>query len=114
MKSNSVGIILDLGTFCAIAFITNILGPLFPSLVKDFDISLAFAGFLPLSFFAAYGVMSIPSGLLVDKFSEKPVLIGAFIMSAFGSLLFAMVPSGGRARTSLLCIGTGMAPVHRG
>jgi len=109
MKSNIVGIILVLVTFFAISFITNILGPLFPSLVKDFDISLAVAGFLPFSFFAAYGVMSIPSGLLVDKFTEKPVLIAAFVMSAIGSLLFAMLPSFSMAMVSLFCIGTGMA-----
>lgn len=109
MKSNIVGIILVLVTFFAISFITNILGPLFPSLVKDFDISLAVAGFLPFSFFAAYGVMSIPAGLLVDKFTEKPVLIAAFVMSAIGSLLFALVPSFLMAMVSLFCIGTGMA-----
>ena len=109
MKSNIIAVILVLVTFFAISFITNIIGPLFPSLVKDFDISLAVAGFLPFSFFAAYGVMSIPAGLLVDKFSEKPVLIGAFVMSAFGSLLFALVPSFFMAMASLFCIGTGMA-----
>lgn len=109
MKSNIIAVILVLVTFFAISFITNIIGPLFPSLVKDFDISLAVAGFLPFSFFAVYGVMSIPAGLLVDKFSEKPVLIGAFVMSAFGSLLFALVPSFFMAMASLFCIGTGMA-----
>ena len=77
MKTNATGVILVLVTFFAISFITNIIGPIFPSLVSDFDISLAVAGFLPFSFFAAYGVMSIPSGLLVDKYSEKPVLLAA-------------------------------------
>jgi fucose permease len=109
MKKNISSVILVLVTFFAISFITNIIGPIFPSLVKDFDISLAVAGFLPFSFFAAYGVMSIPAGLLVDKFSEKPVLIGAFIMSAIGSLLFALMPSFFMAMGSLFLIGTGMA-----
>ncbi|PKG85225.1 MFS transporter [Colwellia sp. 75C3] len=109
MKTNIIAVILVLVIFFAISFITNIIGPLFPSLVKDFDISLAVAGFLPFSFFAAYGVMSIPAGLLVDKFSEKPVLIAAFVMSALGSLLFALAPSFFMAMVSLFCIGTGMA-----
>jgi fucose permease len=109
MNTNRVAVILVLVTFFAISFITNIMGPLFPSLVKDFDISLAVAGFLPFSFFAAYGIMSIPAGLLVDKYSEKPVLVGAFILSTIGSLLFALVPSFIMAMVSLFCIGTGMA-----
>ena len=109
MKKNISSVILVLVTFFAISFITNIIGPIFPSLVKDFNISLAVAGFLPFSFFAAYGVMSIPAGLLVDKYNEKPVLIGAFIMSAIGSLLFALMPSFFMAMGSLFLIGTGMA-----
>ncbi len=109
MKTNIVAVILVLVTFFAISFITNIIGPIFPSLVKDFNISLAVAGFLPFSFFAAYGVMSIPAGMLVDKYSEKPVLFAAFVMSAAGSLLFALLPSFFMAMGSLFLIGTGMA-----
>lgn len=109
MKTNVTAVFLVLVTFFAISFITNILGPLFPSLVTDFDISLAVAGFLPFSFFAAYGVMSIPSGMLVDKYGEKPVMIIAFVMSAIGSFLFALMPSFAMAMGSLFFIGTGMA-----
>lgn len=109
MKTNVIGVILVLVTFFAISFITNILGPLFPALVNDFDISLAVAGFLPFSFFAAYGVMSIPSGMLVDKLGEKPVMLAAFCMSAVGSFIFTIVPSFFMAMGSLFLIGTGMA-----
>ncbi len=109
MKTNITAVLLVLVTFFAISFITNILGPLFPSLVKDFDLSLAIAGFLPFSFFAAYGVMSIPSGILVDKYGEKAVMLVAFTMAALGSLLFALIPSFSMAMGSLFLIGTGMA-----
>ncbi len=109
MKTNVTAVGLVLVTFFAISFITNIMGPLFPSLVNDFQLSLAVAGFLPFSFFAAYGVMSIPSGMLVDKYSERPVMLAAFIMSAFGALLFALVPSFLMAMGSLFLIGSGMA-----
>lgn len=109
MKSNVISVALVLVTFFAISFITNIIGPIFPALVADFDISLTVAGFLPFSFFAAYGVMSIPAGMLVDKFGEKPVLLLAFIMSALGSLMFALLPSFAMAMLSLFLIGTGMA-----
>lgn len=109
MKTNVTAVILVLVTFFAISFITNILGPLFPSLVNDFDVSLAVAGFLPFSFFAAYGVMSIPSGMLVDKYGEKPTMVIAFSMSVLGSFLFALFPSFFMAMGSLFLIGTGMA-----
>ncbi|WP_076416071.1 MFS transporter [Shewanella sp. UCD-KL12] len=102
-----VGLVLL--TFFVVSFITNILGPIFPSLVSDFNISLAIAGFLPFSFFAAYGVMSIPAGVLVDRYSEKTVLYIAFIMAATGSLLFGLMPSFTMAMMSLFLIGSGMA-----
>ncbi|MCL1140675.1 MFS transporter [Shewanella pneumatophori] len=96
-------------TFFVVSFITNILGPIFPSLVSDFNISLAIAGFLPFSFFAAYGVMSIPAGVLVDKYGEKAVLYLAFSMAASGALLFGLLPSFSMAMLSLFLIGSGMA-----
>jgi fucose permease len=45
--------------FFVISFLTNILGPLVPDIIDGFSLSLALAGFLPFSFFVAYGVMSI-------------------------------------------------------
>ena len=109
MKKSIIGVVLVLVTFFAISFITNFFGPIFPTFVKDFDISLTVAGLLPLSFFAAYGVMSIPAGILLEKYSEKPVLLAAFVLATIGSLLFALLPNFAMAMFSLFLIGTGMA-----
>ena len=58
-----------------ISFITNIIGPLIPDIIDNFHLQhLALAGFIPTSFFVAYGIMSIPSGLLIERFSQKTVL----------------------------------------
>ena len=48
-----------------ISFVTNLLGPLMPVIIGDFHLSLTMAGFLPFSFFLAYGLISIPAGALV-------------------------------------------------
>ena len=46
-----------------ISFITNILGPLIPDIIHNFELKdLAMAGFIPTSFFLAYAIMSIPAG----------------------------------------------------
>jgi fucose permease len=109
MGKNVKSVILVLVTFFVISFITNIMGPIFPALINDFKISLAIAGFLPFAFFVAYGVMSIPAGLLVEKYTEKPVLVGAFMLSTLGSVLFVMQPGFFMAMVSLFLIGAGMA-----
>ncbi|MEF3019435.1 hypothetical protein V3478_33300, partial [Pseudomonas aeruginosa] len=49
-----------------ISFVTNLMGPLMPVIIQDFHLSLGMAGFLPFSFFLAYGLVSIPGGMLVE------------------------------------------------
>jgi fucose permease len=102
-------VILVLVTFFVISFLTNVLGPLIPDIIDNFNLSLGLAGFLPFSFFVAYGIMSIPSGILVEKYKEKPVLIAAFILAFGGALLFALFPKFSIALISLFLIGIGMA-----
>ncbi|MCH8957790.1 MFS transporter, partial [candidate division KSB1 bacterium] len=63
----------------------------------------------PFAFFIAYGVMSIPAGLLIEKFQEKPVMVAAFVIAFLGSLILALFPSYLTAVFSLFLIGSGMA-----
>lgn len=75
-----------------ISFITNILGPLIPDIIHNFNLSdLAMAGFIPTSFFLAYAIMSIPAGLLIDRFGEKPILFGELIMKHINSYLYVLL-----------------------
>ncbi len=64
---------------------------------------------LPFAFFIAYGVMSIPSGLLIEKFQEKPVMVAAFVVAFVGSSILALFPNYLTAICSLFLIGSGMA-----
>jgi len=109
MKRNYLIVALILITFFVISFLTNILGALNPSVSSSFDLSETMAGFLPFSFFIAYGVMSIPAGFMVEKFGEKKLMIFAFVLAFAASILFAGLPSFGLFLFSLFTIGTGMA-----
>jgi len=94
--------------FFVISFITNILGPLVPDIINGFHLTLRLAGFLPFAFFVAYGVMSIPAGMLLERYREKVVMVAAFALAFGGSLLFATTPTFGAALPSLFLIGIGM------
>ncbi|GAB3010475.1 sugar MFS transporter [Cyclobacterium sediminis] len=109
MKKNTLIVALILLIFFVISFLTNILGPIIPDIIDSFTLSIGLAGFLPFAFFVAYAVMSIPSGILVEKYKEKKMLIFAFTMAFVGALLFAFIPSFTIALTSLFIIGIGMA-----
>ena len=99
-------------TFFVMSLLTNILGPIVPDIITSFHVSLTAAGFLAFAFFIAYGVMSIPAGFLVERFTEKPVMILAFLAGTLGSLSFALFPSYRVAVVSLFVIGAGMATLQ--
>lgn len=109
MKKKTFIVLLIFLIFSAISFLTNILGPLVPDIIESFDLSIGLAGFLPFSFFVAYGVMSIPSGIMIEKYSEKKVLILGFLLACAASFLFALMPRFEIALLSLFTIGIGMA-----
>ena len=96
-------------TFFVISFLTNIIGPLVPDIIESFDLSLTLVALLPFAFFIAYGVMSIPAGMLTERIGEKRVMVLAFLISFIGALLFAWFPSYSMYVVSLFFIGTGMA-----
>jgi MFS transporter, FHS family, L-fucose permease len=96
-------------TFFVISLLTNILGPIVPDIIGSFHVSMTAAGFLAFAFFIAYGVMSIPAGFLVERFTEKPVMVVAFLAGMLGSLSFAVFPRYRVAVVSLFVIGAGMA-----
>lgn len=109
MKRNPSVVGLVLVTFFVISFLTNIIGALIPEIRDDFTLSLTLAGLLPFAFFIAYGVFSIPSGMLVERYREKTVMVIAFLVAAMGALLLALFPNYLMAVTSLFMIGAGMA-----
>jgi MFS transporter, FHS family, L-fucose permease len=109
MKHNYYIVALIMLTFFVISFLTNIIGPLSPEFIKDFNLSDLLAGLLPFAFFIAYGVMSIPSSMLVQKYSEKAIMVAAFVVAFIGSLILAIKPDYLTAVLSLFLIGCGMA-----
>src|ERR1700675_2851645 len=109
MPRNRYMVVIVLLTFFVISLVTNILGPIVPDIISSFHVSLTAAGFLAFAFFIAYGVMSIPAGFLVERFTEKPVMVLAFLAGTLGSLSFALFPRYQVAIISYFTIGAGMA-----
>lgn len=109
MKRNYYVVALIFLTFFVISFITNILGALNPDVIISFNLSLTLSALLPFAFFIAYGVMSIPAGMLVEKFKEKSIMVLSFVVAFAGALLFSLYPHYLVFIISLFLMGTGMA-----
>ncbi len=112
MPRNNLIVALILLTFFVISFLTNILGALNPNVSSSYTLSETMAGFLPFAFFIAYGLVSIPSGLLVERYGEKRMMVVGFVLAFAGALLFALVPRFDVFLVSLFTIGAGMAALQ--
>ncbi|HYB76892.1 MAG TPA: MFS transporter [Candidatus Bathyarchaeia archaeon] len=99
-------------TFFVMSLVTNILNSLIPDIIVSYSVTLAAAAFLNFAFFIAYGVMSIPAGFWVERFTEKPVMIVAFVAATAGALSFALRPAYHVALPSFFVIGAGMATLQ--
>ncbi len=108
MKRNYFIVALIFVIFFVISFLTNIIGPLIPDIIKSFSLSYFMVAILPFSFFIAY-IMSIPAGMLLEKYHEKKIMAAAFLIAALGAFLFALIPVYSISIISLFLIGFGMA-----
>ena len=109
MKRNNIIVILILLTFFVISFLTNILGALNPNVSASYSLTETMAAFLPFTFFIAYGIMSVPSGFLLEKWGGKKMMLLAFVLAFAGAMGFALFPKFNVFLISLFTIGTGMA-----
>ncbi|HEZ3220170.1 TPA: sugar MFS transporter [Neisseria meningitidis] len=74
--------------FFMMGFITCMNDILIPHLKEIFDLSYVQAMLIQFCFFTAYAVMSIPMGAFVGKVGYKNGVIGGFLLTAVGCLLF--------------------------
>ena len=108
-QRNRAIILYIMAIWFLISFVTNIIGPLIPIIIKWYKLSYALAGLLPFSFFLAYGIISIPAGFLLERRGQSVTMLGAFSLNTLGCLLIASSASYLAVIAGLFVIGLGMA-----
>ena len=94
-KNNNTALSVLTALFFMMGFITCLNDILIPHLKAIFDLSYVQAMLIQFCFFTAYAIMSIPMGKVVQKFGYKNGVIGGFLLTAVGCLLF--YPAAGSA-----------------
>ncbi len=92
--------------------ITNVLGVIIPEVIKQYQLSLFAGGFLAFSFFVAYGICSIPTGLLMDRFGAKPLLLVGVTLMTLGCLVVAWAQSYPVMLAMIFAVGVGVTMVQ--
>ena len=60
-----------------------------PELMRTLSISSEAMGVITGAFFLAFGIMQIPTGMLLDRFGPRRTMSGLFVIAAAGSAVFA-------------------------
>src|ERR1700734_1727922 len=93
MKHNYFIVLLVMLVFVVVSFVTNLMDPMGTDIQASFHLNETQLGYLSFAMFIAYAVMSLPAGLLVERFSAKAVLMAAFLFSTVGAFAIALCPS---------------------
>ncbi len=81
-----------------------------PQLICDLSLNTTGIGILSASFFYPYLILQIPSGILVDRFGARRVILLSIFICGLASLLFALASHHWSALISRLFMGAASAP----
>jgi MFS transporter, FHS family, L-fucose permease len=73
--------------YVAFGLVTSVIGVIIDKFQVTFNVSLQIAALLPFAFYLSYGLFSIPSGIQMDKFGAKTIMIIGMILMTLGCLL---------------------------
>src|SRR5690349_13043730 len=93
-------------------FNRSTLGVAGPQALARFGISSGELGVFVMLQLAVYAGMQIPSGILVDRFGPRRMLLTAVLVMAVGQLGFALLPSYSLALLSRGVLGCGDAMTY--
>lgn len=93
----SASIPLRIGAASLVAIATAVhytdYGPLIPVMLKDLHIAASQAGLLSTMLFIGLAVTYLPGGILVDRYGQRPVLLGSLLLMTLGGVLLPLWPN---------------------
>ncbi len=89
--------------------VANATGAVIPDAIRDLRLSYSTAALLPFMYFIAYGLVSIPVGILCERVTPKAVILASFVVGFAGALSFALFPSYPLVLLALFAMGCWLA-----
>ena len=82
---------------CLVAMTTAVhytdYGPLIPVMLKDLHIAASQAGLMSTLLFIGLAVTYLPGGILVDRYGQRPVLLGSLLLMTLSGVLLPLWPN---------------------
>jgi fucose permease len=95
-------------SYFTFGMITNVLGVIIPEVIKQYQLNLFQAGLLAFAFFLAYGVCSIPAGLLMDRFGARLLMLAGVVLMGVGCLVISQATNYPLILAMIFAVGVGV------
>lgn len=96
MRGRAAGFSVRIGAACLVALATAVhytnYGPLIPAMLKNLHIPPSQAGLMSTLLFLGLAVTYLPAGMLVDRYGQRPVLLGSLLVMTLGGVLLPLWP----------------------
>lgn len=95
-------------------FLRNSLGIMSPSISRDMALTPELLSVVASSFFFAYALMQIPSGMLLDRFGARRTLSFLLLFTTAGAAAFALAENATQLIFARILMGIGCAGIFSG
>ena len=92
--------------------ITNVAGAIVPKIKDTYHVTGSASSFLASVFFIAYGLTSVPFGILINKLSTKFVLVIGALITTIGVFMFASTPGYYANMIAMFICGVGITAIQ--
>jgi FHS family L-fucose permease-like MFS transporter len=98
--------------YVAFGLVTTVIGVIIDKFQATYSVPLQVAALLPFGFYLSYGLFSVPSGLMMDRFGAKTVLTAGMILMTLGCLFLYLSGSYIMVIAMIFMAGTGVAVIQ--
>lgn len=96
-------------SYFTFGIVLNVVGVIIPVLIKQYHLSLFVGGLLAFAIYIAFGICSVPAGLVADRIGPRMVVISGLFLMAAGCAAIPVVGSFAATAVLAFVIGAGVA-----
>lgn len=112
MDRNRILLLLVCLAYVAFGLVTAVIGVVISRFQETYGVPLRVAGLLPFAFYLAYGLCSVPFGLLMDRRGGRPVILLGMLLMTLGCFLFYFSHSWPLMIVMVFMIGVGVTAIQ--
>ncbi len=111
-NSNRILLVLVCLAYVAFGLVTAVIGVVISRFQETYGVPLWIAAFLPFAFYLAYGLCSVPFGLLMDRRGGRPVILLGMLLMSLGCFLCYVASSWWLMIVMVFLIGVGVTAIQ--